>query len=70
MNLYNNPLHYEMLTQVLDALEEAGTRVVEEGCVGIKTLKTIAQAPDSVDEFRVRANGFWYDTMESGKGSY
>ena len=70
MNLYNNPLHYEMLIKVLDALQEAGTQVVEEGRVDTKTLKAIAQAPDSVDEFRVHANGFWYDTMERGKGSY
>jgi putative NADPH-quinone reductase/putative sterol carrier protein len=70
MNIYHNPLHYGMLTQVLDALQKAGNRVVEEGNVDIKTLKTIAQAPDSIEEFHVRANGFWYNIMKEGKGAY
>jgi multimeric flavodoxin WrbA/putative sterol carrier protein len=70
MNLYNNPLHYEMLIQVLDTLQEAGAQVVEGGRVAKKRLKTIAQAPDSVDEFQANANRFWDEIIRESKAPY
>ena len=68
--LYNNPLLYRKLKEVLMALEKAGKEIVNSGRVSRKTLKIIGQDIDTVDNFRKKANLFWEEKIKSKEKTY
>ena len=59
-----------LFSYIADALRRAGVQVIDEGRIDRKSLKSISQSPDSVDEFHDYANGFWRDTMQAGETAY
>ena len=70
MYLYNNPLLYKKLNNIIDALEKAGAEVFEFGKVFKKTQQIISQQVDSVENFRLRSNFFWSEKIKEGEKIY
>ena len=70
MYLYNNPLNFQTLNSVLDALKKAGKQVVLNGKVEKKTLKQISQKAGSDKQFQDSANAFWFIQMKQGRKTY
>ncbi len=69
MYLYNNPLLYRELNEVMDALEMAGEEVGRYGKLSRKTLKII-QDIDSISNFRRLSNLFWKEKIRKDERTY
>ncbi len=69
MYLYNNPLLYRELNEVMDALEMAGEEVGRYGKLSRKTLKII-QEIDSISNFRRLSNLFWKEKIRKDERTY
>ncbi|NOY65583.1 MAG: hypothetical protein GXO97_09380 [Nitrospirae bacterium] len=70
MYLYNNPLLYRELNEVMEALEMAGEEVGRYGKLSRKTLKVIQQRIDRVSDFRRLSNLFWKEKIRDNDRTY
>ncbi|MHA1465325.1 MAG: NAD(P)H-dependent oxidoreductase [Candidatus Heimdallarchaeaceae archaeon] len=70
MEIYNNPLHYQLLNSVMESLEEAGKELFENGEIDKKLLDSISQAGSTSEEFVANSNPFWFNKIERNEKTY
>lgn len=70
MYLYNNPLLYRKLKEVLEALNRAGKEIALKGRISRRTLMAINQRIDNVSRFRMLSNFFWREKIENKEKNY
>jgi len=70
MEIYNNPLHYQLLNSVVDSLEKAGKEIFEKGEVDKKLLALISQEGSTGKEFVASSNPFWFNKIERKEKTY
>lgn len=70
MYLYTNPLNFERLNKVIDAMEKAGEELANDGQVKKKTLEQISQKLGNEEEFKTLSNNFWFRKIKRGSKTY
>lgn len=68
--LYNNPLLYQKINAVYQAIEKAGEEVVTSGAVSKRNQRIISQQIGSVPDFCNGANYFWQEKIENKEKYY
>jgi len=70
MEIYNNPLNYQLLNSVMNSLEKAGEDLFENGIVDKKLLALISQEGSIGEEFVANSNPFWFNKIERKETTY
>jgi hypothetical protein len=67
MFLFNNPLFYQSLIDILENMKKAGTELVLTGKINRKTKSKIEQKITNQKEFAKMTNYFWHDKITNQK---
>ena len=70
MYLYNNPLLYKKMNEILQALERAGEEVFISGKVSKKNQKIIGQKLGKIADFQKESDYFWFEKIRNNEKTY
>lgn len=67
--LFNNPLKYNILKNILSAIEDAGQQIVQNGKVNKNTKKILEQTVDTRETFLEICNNYFFERMITNDSS-